>query len=324
MPSPTLDSLDLKLLQALQLDGRAPFNRIAAVLDVSDQTVARRYRRLTTTVNLRVLGMTDGTRLGRQNWLARLHCSPDVAERLADALAKRPDTLYVALMSGGTEIICGMKPRNTRERDELLLERLPRTPHVGSVTAHCLLHRFYGGPLGWLTKIEALDAGQQEALRLPTPAPLEVPVLLDAADDELLALLARDGRTTLSALQTATGQPESAVKRRLDRLRSTGVLYFGVQYDHETMGHDVQAMLWLTVAPHATAAVGRALADHPEVQFASATTGLANLVAFGLFRSPEHVYAYLNEKIGILDGIRSVETAFILRQVKQLMYAPGR
>ncbi|MEU6802614.1 Lrp/AsnC family transcriptional regulator [Streptomyces neyagawaensis] len=157
-----------------------------------------------------------------------------------------------------------------------------------------------------------------------TPAPLEVPVLLDAADDELLALLGRDGRTTLSALQTATGQPESAVKRRLDRLRSTGVLYFGVQYDHATMGRDVQAMLWLTVAPHAAAAVGRALADHPEVQFASATTGLANLVAFGLFRSPEHVCTYLNEKIGILDGIRSVETAFILRQVKQLMYAPGR
>jgi DNA-binding Lrp family transcriptional regulator len=324
VPSPTLDSLDLKLLQALQLDGRAPFNRIAAVLDVSDQTVARRYRRLTTTVNLRVLGMTDGTRLGRQNWIVRLHCKPDVAERLADALAKRPDTLYVALTSGGTEIICGMKPRNTRERDELLLERLPRTPHVGSVTAHCLLHRFYGGPLGWLTKIEALDAGQQEALRLPTPAPLEAPVLLDAADDELLALLARDGRTTLNALQTATGQPESAVRRRLDRLRSTGVLYFGVQYDHATVGRDVQAMLWLTVAPHATAAVGRALADHPEVQFASATTGLANLVAFGFFRSPEHVYAYLNDKIGILDGIRSVETAFILRQVQHLTYAPGR
>ncbi|WP_324606140.1 AsnC family protein [Streptomyces griseus] len=31
------DALDLKLLQALQLDGRAPFNRIADVLGVSDR-----------------------------------------------------------------------------------------------------------------------------------------------------------------------------------------------------------------------------------------------------------------------------------------------
>ncbi|SCF68607.1 Lrp/AsnC family transcriptional regulator [Streptomyces sp. Ncost-T10-10d] len=324
MPLPTLDSLDLKLLQALQLDGRAPFKRIASVLGVSDQTVARRYRRLLAAVDLRVLGRTDDARLARQNWIVRLHCTPDVAERLAGALAKRPDTIYVALMSGGTEVICGMKPRSTRERDELLLERLPRTPHVGSVTAHCLLHRFYGGPLGWLAKIDALDRSQQEALRPPAPAPLEDPVLLDAADDELLALLSRDGRSTLSTLQTVTGQPESAVKRRLDRLRSTGVLYFDVQYDHATMGHDVQAMLWLTVAPHATTAAGQALASHPEVQFASATTGLANLVVFGLFRSPEHVYAYLSDKIGSLEGIRSAETAFILRQVKQLTYEPSR
>ncbi len=41
----TLGALDLKLLQALELDGRAPFNRIARVLGVSDQTVAGRRRR---------------------------------------------------------------------------------------------------------------------------------------------------------------------------------------------------------------------------------------------------------------------------------------
>ena len=45
----TLDALDLKLLHALQIDGRAPFSRIAEVLGVSDQTVARRFRRLRTT-----------------------------------------------------------------------------------------------------------------------------------------------------------------------------------------------------------------------------------------------------------------------------------
>lgn len=41
MASQPLDSLDLKLLQALELDGRAPFSRIGEVLGVSDQTVAR-------------------------------------------------------------------------------------------------------------------------------------------------------------------------------------------------------------------------------------------------------------------------------------------
>jgi DNA-binding Lrp family transcriptional regulator len=41
-----LDDLDRALIHALHIDGRAPFSRIAAVLGVSAQTVARRYRRV--------------------------------------------------------------------------------------------------------------------------------------------------------------------------------------------------------------------------------------------------------------------------------------
>ncbi|TPQ22507.1 Lrp/AsnC family transcriptional regulator [Streptomyces sporangiiformans] len=324
MEFPTLDRLDLQVLHALQLDGRAPFSRIATALGVSDQTVARRYRQLRTTANVRVLGMTHESLLGRQNWIVRLHCVPDVAEQLADALAKRPDTLYVSLMSGGTEVFCGMKPRSLKERDELLFDRLQRTPQIVTVTAHCLLHRFYGGPHGWLNKSNALTPDQEAALRLPTPVPLDAPVTLDTADEALLAVLRRDGRATLTELQRAIGQSEPAVKRRLEALRSTGVLYFDVQCDHAPLGHGVGAMLWLTVAPRALADAGRSLAAHPEVHFASATTGQANIVVATHHRSPDELYTYLSEKIGVLDGIQAVESALILRQIKQLTYEPNR
>ncbi|MER6133378.1 Lrp/AsnC family transcriptional regulator [Streptomyces sp. NPDC001815] len=324
MESRALDPLDLKLLQALQVDGRAPFSRIAEVLGVSDQTVARRFRRLRTTAGLRVLGMTDESRLGRQNWIVRLRCTPDVAEHLATALARRPDTSYVDLVSGGTEVLCAMRPRSRQERDELLLDRLPRTPHVVSVTAHCLLHFFYGGPLGWLNKVHALDTAEEAALRPPPVEAVTTPVVLDADDEALLAVLRRDGRTPLTELQAATGQKESAVKRRLDRLRSCGVLYFDVQHDSEPLGHGTGAMLWLTVAPSALAEVGNALAGHPEIGFAAATTGQANIVASVVCRDSGALYTYLSEKIAGLDGVGAVETALILRQVKQLTYEPGR
>ncbi len=61
----TLDKLDLQLLSALEIDGRASFSRIAAVLDVSDQTVARRYRRLCAEGGLRVVALRDAHRLGQ-------------------------------------------------------------------------------------------------------------------------------------------------------------------------------------------------------------------------------------------------------------------
>lgn len=60
----TLDPLDLKLLHALQIDGRAPFSRIAEVLGVSDQTVARRFRRLRTTASTNCSSTASSARPG--------------------------------------------------------------------------------------------------------------------------------------------------------------------------------------------------------------------------------------------------------------------
>ncbi|MET7695868.1 Lrp/AsnC family transcriptional regulator [Streptomyces sp. NPDC005483] len=170
-----------------------------------------------------------------------------------------------------------MKPHTRQARDELLLDRLPRTPRVTSVSAHCLLHHFYGGPLGWLRRINALSPDEQAALSPPPVEPATTPAVLDDADEALLAVLSRDGRAPLTELQARTNLPESAVRRRQDRLRSTGVLYLDVQFNHEYLGHDVVAMLWLTVAPASLGDVGRTLASHPEVRFAAATTGQANI-----------------------------------------------
>ncbi|GAA2737714.1 Lrp/AsnC family transcriptional regulator [Actinocorallia aurantiaca] len=320
MVSQRLDPLDLKLLQALELDGRASFSRIAQVLGVSDQTVARRFRRLRATVRLRVTGVADDSRLDRDSWIVRLGCPPNVAGQLAASLARRPDTKFIDLVSGGTEVRCGMRPRSRQERDELLLERLHRIPRITSVSAHCILHSFCGGPLGWLHKTHALDPHEEAALRPPAIVPATEPITLDAVDEAMLAALRIDGRATLTELQTATGQSETVVRRRLDRLRTTGVLYLAVEYDRESMGDEVGAMCWLTVAPHALDEIGRAVADHREVRFAAATTGRSNLVLSVLCRSTSDLYAYLTEKIGTLTGIQTVETTLTLRRVKVFTY----
>ncbi|MER7619694.1 Lrp/AsnC family transcriptional regulator [Nonomuraea wenchangensis] len=291
--------------------GRRP--RIGQVLGVSDQTVARRFRRLRHTVRLRVTGMSDDSRLGR---------TPNVAEQLAAALARRPDTQYVDLLSGGTEVMCAMRPRTRRERDDLLLQRLQRTPRVISVTAHCVLRTFFGGPLGWLRKTAALDPEEEAALRLPPPSPAAGPVVLDAADESLLAALRRDGRATLAELEAATGQSAAAIGRRLERLRTAGVLYFAVEYDREPLGQGVEAMCRLTCAPYALAEAGQAVPGRGEVRFAAAVTGRANLAVLVLCRTTGDLYTYLSERLGGLTGVQSVETTLALRRVKALTYAP--
>ncbi|MBC2876426.1 MULTISPECIES: Lrp/AsnC family transcriptional regulator [Streptomyces] len=320
MDSLTLDEIDHRLVHELQRDGRAPFSRLAEVLGVSEHTVARRYRRLHT-LGLRVVGV-PGRRpsAGATRWLLRVHCTPDASAKIADALARRPDTAWVGIASAGTELHCAVETRTTRERDALLLDKLPQTPRVGPVHAYHLLHAFSGAADAWhipdpTPTTRATDDRQEEP---PQPAPdARTP---DALDEQLIGELAKDGRATVSRLAQGTGRSPAAVARRLDRLRATAALRLAVDFVPELLGYHLLVRFWLRVAPGRLGTVGAALAAHPEIPFAAATTGPSNLVATGMFHDTDELYRYLDHRIGALPGVQSIETTPILREVKRLTY----
>ncbi|MER6736053.1 AsnC family transcriptional regulator [Streptomyces puniciscabiei] len=323
MESDTFDRLDLQLLSALEVDARASFSRIASVLGVSDQTIARRYRRLCAQGGLRVVAMRDSYLLGMDQWMLRIRCAPDSAAAIAEALARRPDTYWIGLASGGTEVLCLTRPRTPGEHEELLLGKLPRTPSVVEIRAHQLLHRFYGGAEGWLRKLAVLTDEQIAALR-PAADPAPGPARIEPGDEPLLAVLERDGRASYPELQRATGRSESSVKRRLAALRASGAVYIDVEYQPEILGHPVVAALWITATPAALHSVGEALAAHAETAWVSATAGPSNLVVTAIARSTAGLYAYLSGPLGQLEGVQHVETTPFLRRVKQLTYPVPR
>jgi len=202
----------------------------------------------------------------------------------------------------------------TADRETLLLQKLPRTPRISGVSAHCML-RAVAGLGGWPGVVAALSAAQVAALRPPDaaapPARLATP-----ADDALFAVLARDGRASHAALSAATGWSETTVRRRLDDLRRAGMLYFDVDTPSDLFGYRAEAALWLTVAPSALTAVTRALSTHPQIAFAAAVTGPANVSAAVVCRDLDELYDYLAEGVGALPGVLSAETTPLVRRVK--------
>ena len=313
----TLDAVDRQIVHILAIEPRASFRTIAAVIGTSDQTAARRYRRLEESAGLRVLGVPDGSRLGWTDWFLRLQTTPGGADSIAEALARRPDTRWVHLASGGTEIICTLQARTEEQRDALFLHGLPGSRRVVQISAHSILHDFAPGP--WREATRALSAAQLEMLTrgddLPKPA---APGPRPAAEDEpLLKELARDGRASCAALAAAIHWHESTVRRRIDELRQAGLLYFEVDIDNRVLGLNAHAILWLSIEPARLEEAGTALARHPEIPFAAATTGPSNLVASAVFRDAQHLYEYLTGELASLPGMRSVETAPIIRTLKR-------
>ncbi len=124
METITVDDLDRQLVQCLGVDGRASFSAIAEVLGVSDQTVARRYRRLRSAGALRVVGLKFSKSAEYPVWFLRLRCVPGSGEAIAAALARRQDTAWVQLLSGDTEVLCSLRGGGP-DGTESLLTRLP-------------------------------------------------------------------------------------------------------------------------------------------------------------------------------------------------------
>jgi DNA-binding Lrp family transcriptional regulator len=312
--STVLDALDRRIVHAMQIDGRAPFSRVATVLGVSEQTVARRWRRLRAEGVVRVLGLAtpDAT---EPSWHIRVRVQPAASGAVADALARRPDVSWVSLTSGGAEITCAIRPRTPRQRDALLLDRLPRTVQVIDLTAYSMLHAFVGGAYEWTGFEDPLTEEQIAALS-PAPRAASSPLALEPDDDLLFAALATDGRLSYAELAGVTGWSESRVARRVDALRAAGALYFDLEIANELLGHPVSALLWLGVAPSGIEHVGESLAREPETAFTAVVTGPANLMVSVTCRDTAHLYRFITERVGALP-VQSLETSTVMRRVKQ-------
>jgi DNA-binding Lrp family transcriptional regulator len=309
--SATLDLLDTKIVRCLQLAPRIPFAAVAEVLDVSEQTVARRYRRLVKDGVLRVTIVVRPSALGQSNWIVRTQCKPSGSVALAQALARRDDISWVSLVSGGAEIVCVLRSRTEQARDDLLMQRLPRTAPVLGMSASMVLHRFLGADRGargdWSALAHLLDADQED--------PPEIPLLPE--DDAMLEVLARDGRASYAALAAAAGIAEARATRRVQTLLEQRVADLDVDLAVSALGLHTSASLWLTVTPSELQSVGHALADCRQVAFAGAITGPQNLTASVVCRDVADLYSFITRDVGSIPGVQTLEVAPVLRHVKQ-------
>jgi DNA-binding Lrp family transcriptional regulator len=308
-----LDDIDRGLIHALHVDARAPFSRIGGVLGVSTQTVARRYQRLGAEAGLRVVGLPDPDRAGLTQWIVRLTAQPATARTLARSLARRPDTSWVKLTSGGTEIVT-IVHAPVDSPSAMLLHDIPRTTSVTAVSAHFLLHGYLGGPTAWRGRVNALTQEQEEALRPPASVAADGP--LTPADHALIDALRYDGRLSNADLAAATGVSAATAARHLAELRARRAIFFDVEVSAALYGVTTQAFLWMAVAPADLDEVATTLATHEELAVVAATTGPTNLIAHALCQDPAALHRYLTHRLGALRAIHTLHTAPVLETVK--------
>lgn len=336
-----IDRIDRNILHGLNLDPRVGYAKLADVLGVSEQTVARRFHRMRSEGLVRVVGLTSAERAGVADWTVRLACRPGTAGAMAAALARREDVAWLGIAAGGTELVLLVRGRLGRRRDDApaaegrgdhdndLLERLPLAGNVLSMSAHQTLHRFRGrGERDWIGLDTPLTEQQREQLFTGcqpggsdpadrSGAAAQSPDPVGPDDRPLLDALARDGRASYAELAAETGWSHRQAARRVAALVESGALYFDVDIAISLVGFQSMANLWLTVEPARLHEVGTRLADHAEIPFVSAVTGQQNLLASVLTPDATALYRYLTTKIAAVEGVRQMEISPMPTRIKQ-------
>ncbi|MET0750010.1 MAG: Lrp/AsnC family transcriptional regulator [Solirubrobacterales bacterium] len=104
---------------------------------------------------------------------------------------------------------------------------------------------------------------------------------VDPIDRRILSLLIEDGRRTYDDIARQVNLTAPSVKRRVDRLRTSGALRgYTAVVDYSALGWNTEALVELFCRPGTTLAeVSAALGDHPEVAEAWSVTGEADAIA---------------------------------------------
>ena len=104
---------------------------------------------------------------------------------------------------------------------------------------------------------------------------------MDALDGQVIGCLLRNARATFAEIGAEVGLSAPAVKRRVDRLRASGILRgFTAVIDHSAMGAATEALVELFYAPGTLLdEVTRRLELHAEVVEAWSVTGEADAIA---------------------------------------------
>ncbi|MEU7429181.1 Lrp/AsnC family transcriptional regulator, partial [Streptomyces sp. NPDC040750] len=206
-------------------------------------------------------------------------------------------------------------------RDPLVFRQLPSTQAVTSLESATILHVFR---LTSESRHQVLTASERVTLTLAKPVPRAAAsdspgpygVDTDALEQSLIDALTPDARLTAAALTARTGHPETTVRRRIAQMTAQGRLITQVLFDPRRLGLPIEVKLLLHVAPDHLAAAGQALADHPAVHGAFATSGPSNLHAAAYFRDLTTLYDFLSRDLVGL-GISHIETAIVSRAVKR-------
>ncbi|MEU1226738.1 Lrp/AsnC family transcriptional regulator [Streptomyces sp. NPDC005828] len=326
-----LGEVDLALIHALQIAPRASWTQLAGVLDVSPDTLARRWETLTTGGYAwsSLLAARRGTEATLYAWV-ELECFAGAAEATATEVSGDPYTLGVHQVTGDADLVLLVNCPDLYALDGYLAGRVRRLPGVLRARTQVVtqLHnRPYRSRIEQLTPAQAQHLGEITGgdRRGRSPARAYPPVT--ELDQRIVAELAGDARRSAAELARRCGTSESTVRRRLDALGTAGAVHHHCLPAPRFSGRPVWALVTACVPPLEVAESVASLTRLRQTRVVTSVTGPNNLALAMWLRTVEELHDVTAALVRAAPALRITGTAVALRTHKigaQVLGPDGR
>lgn len=310
-----ISELDLEIVNALQINPRAEWSRVAEALDLSAPTVARRWSAMAAQGQAWITP-APGPRYLSAGWSAFIHLSsaPSDSEALIERLCAEPAFGTVSLVTGSRDLFVDCFASSHNELMDIVTGSFPKLPgvtHREVVFVTKLYRQASDWRSGTLEPARARLVSAEPLAEQPGYSP-------DRLDAALLVQLARDGRASWAELGAACGVSPQTARRRVERFFATG--YMTLRCDSSTAVQQGlrEVTLVLNVPAQYVDDVGRYFAALGNCRLSAQVLGAQNLLVTLWVRDYVEVQAYERELAERAPGSAVISRQAVVRTYKRL------
>lgn len=309
------DTVDLDIVDAIQLQPRAGWADISRLVGVSEATVSRRWARLREQ-GLAWSGVALHPRLSVGAFL-EIRCWTDDHDRLLVQLARHPDVITIGITTGDFNIfaiVIGISLQAVLRR---VYEELPELKLADRVRVS-LFHQIAGG-VGW----------RQGLLKIPAPSPgLEYKPQVARAQGNtnqvpppesaraLILELARDARMPVRELARRVKTTPGVVTRQLRQLVNDSSIQFRCDVARPDFDYQVGMLVLLKVPVLAAQTITEEVGTWVETRFCAAVASTANLIVVAGLRDLQDGDRFLSELAHLDQGATVLDCRIVTRNEK--------
>ena len=127
----SIDEIDQKIIDALQIDGRRPFTKLAAELGISEASVRQRVANLINTRVMQIVAITNPVKLGFSHAsMIGIRVSGDRLFEVANQISTFEEVIYLIICAGSFDLLAEVVCRDNDHLLDFLTEKLYKVQGV--------------------------------------------------------------------------------------------------------------------------------------------------------------------------------------------------